>query len=152
MTQMTHRNVGMKRLDHLADFLFEKVQDDWFDLKQWATSGFPYKECGTTACAIGWCPAAFPRSWEWGTVHGSRPRPKLKQQAFQDFSSWSYVNAVRDHGMKFFALDRTEFDYLFMPEGYAEDRQSRRIVAGRIKAFVKRGGLPKSRQRAGVGS
>lgn len=30
--------------------------------------------CGTAACAIGWCPTVFPRSWVWDTFYPSLRR------------------------------------------------------------------------------
>lgn len=46
----------------LAEFLETKVKPSWFDMSWWATKGFTKKECGTTACAMGWATVAFPRS------------------------------------------------------------------------------------------
>ena len=51
-----------EKLLKLAKFLEEEVQDPWFDLDKWATKGFTEKQCGSTACAVGWATACFPDS------------------------------------------------------------------------------------------
>lgn len=53
--------MNKRRLTCLANFLDTKVTDDWFDLDIIASAGFPEKECGSVACAMGWIPSAFPR-------------------------------------------------------------------------------------------
>lgn len=49
----------------------------------------PPPHCGTTACVAGWCPAVFPRAWEWTGEYGY---PHLKKDAgylpTQDFATF----------------------------------------------------------------
>jgi hypothetical protein len=138
------------RLLKLAKFLREKVPDEHFDLDSFINTGdYSYdrhlkdlpeiakgkqRGCGTTACAVGWCPAVFPRYWEWQTEMYSEYGVRLKDSAH----SSPFGDAE-----EFFDLSSTECNYLFDPYYYPERRIGKEEVARRIEQFVKRDGVPR---------
>lgn len=152
-----------KRLLKLADFL-DQLPPQKFDFDSIAVEGEkPHKEalkarkesCGTTACAIGWMPAVFPRltrwvrtiaPWDTVTIHIA-PKGRSKMRDFQ---------VAED----VFGLTEQEAEWLFMPDavvnnglewwdkGYAEaispcdSGATAKEVARHIRKFVEHG-LPK---------
>ena len=140
------------RLLKLAEFLQSEVPRDYFDLRtivgnpsapqtilpSWdATSPNLPSECGTTACAIGWLPGAFPGEWFWikrrvgsgfgYTVSSSQAEPDSDE--YHDWESEAYG---------FFGLREGDFNYLFMPSYYKRDElKNPLVVAGRIIKLVR---------------
>lgn len=78
--------------------------------------------CGATACAIGWLPALFPRSFGW------------ECSEVWHLSSGSCF----DEGADIFGISEDEFDHLFMPRSYPAKRGSAKDVARRIDRLLKR--------------
>lgn len=57
------------RLLTLAWFLKTQVKPSEFDMGSWVKGDsknlFREHTCGTTACAVGYCPVVFPRQWKY---------------------------------------------------------------------------------------
>lgn len=143
------------RLLRLADFLEQKVDSGRFNLYEFATDesfqpdvrrgafGDCYVPtevkagCGTVACAVGWA-TAIPEFRKAGLrlfcdselCHNAYP-------SFEDTRGWGAVKA-------FFDLEYDDAYYLFDPEYYPKSHKHKSYVIRRIRAFVKRGGRPKS--------
>lgn len=127
------------RLTKLANFLEEYVQDDWFNLDDWATPGFTEKECGTVACAVGWAPACFPNSGFELTPHPQYPYPK-----FEDLVGIAAAEC-------FFDIDAKSAVYLFMSYSYPrEENTTKEEVVERIRTFVEDRGTYTERIRTFV--
>lgn len=125
------------RLDKLANYL-ETVKKKNFDMDVWTCrrnkhgdrkdfkdGDEPGKTCGTTACAIGHCPHAFPEDWHYEDF-----RPVLKDPLYRPIDQASSA-------MEYFDLDNMDFGYLFMPTYYKENNPKPKDVANRIREFVK---------------
>lgn len=127
-----------RKLLKLADFLKTKVQSKWFNLDYWATAGFAEKECGTTACAVGWATVCFPRSGlrlvdddgdDDGWADDIDIKYTYRGEEFEGI----------DAAGKFFGIDDSTASYLFLPESYPEKRRGRKSVINRIREVVERG-------------
>ena len=117
--------LSKRRLLKLADFLEKEVKPNWFNLNRWADYGWKEKECGTTACAVG-----------WATAIPSFRKAGLKLNNFRDpiFKKSTNWNAVK----KFFDLpSRYDADYLFSIFAYRDEKSSKSDVIKRIRKFVK---------------
>jgi len=143
--------IHKQRLLKLATFLREKVPNEHFNLNYFIDAADLYSNrhikdlpriaaglqsgCGTTACAVGWCPAVF-KQWEWcaRTVRNGGVR-------LRGTSGTTLQDAER-----FFGLSVIESLYLFHPHEYPENGLGKLHVARRIEQFVKRGGMPKARR------
>lgn len=142
--------VGAKRLLKLADFL-EKLHPSKFNLNEWvagikpklmAENPLKKGDCGTTACAVGWLPALFPKSWGW-------TKPKAFYDSFgnpanADVLYKKWPNAEMTQGQKlqaaadFFSIDYSDSTELFMPAEYGDgDRTRAKTVAKRIRSLVR---------------
>ena len=133
---MATRSVGNRRLLKLAAFL-ETLPKHKFNLdiivddnKVFGEDGdelnLPGADCGTAACAIGWCPNVFPRNCEYQNHGYISVVDKNTQKT--DFS----------FAQDFFGLNREESYYLFDPKYYNRRRQGNKSVAKRIRAFVEK--------------
>lgn len=80
---MTFTKQHAERLLTLAYFLKTQVPKKHFymgnftnqcDVEIVQTLRTTEPKCGTTACAVGWCPAVFPKDWRWSTSDNSDPR------------------------------------------------------------------------------
>ena len=131
---MTTQGVGNRRLLKLAAFL-ETLPKHKFDLdiivddnRVFGEDGnefnLPSADCGTAACAIGWCPNVFPRNCEYQNRGYISVVDKKTQ--YTDFT----------FAQNFFSLNRDESYYLFDPAFYNERRQGNKSVAKRIRNFV----------------
>lgn len=138
---------GKRRLLKLAAFL-RKLPREKFDFTIVAReAGKPMREalkagatrCGTTACAVGWMPAVFPRSCEWiaDTFRGYAMRGVvLKGQPLLPFEMLKVAE-------QFFGLTDDEVALLFVPSdaptpGQLGDDATPKQVARHIERFVKR--------------
>ena len=143
--------MNKRRLLKLARFL-QKLPEQYFDLESFTTRN-PYTHeklwkrlkglfckseaerflppsCGTTGCAVGWCPAVFPTLWEWK----EQDRVGLK-------GSISLINFGA--AVHFFNLDRYDMvHYLFHPRYYAPHSRGPRDVANRIFEVCKKDAFP----------
>lgn len=153
-----------KRLLKLADFL-DQLPPQKFDFGSIAIEREkPHMEalkarkesCGTTACAIGWMPAVFPRLTEW------KGRCKLFDGDTLLSVGFRGGRGERDFQVaeEVFGLTEQEAEWLFMPdavvdnglmpwdEGYKDmyspcgSNTTAKQVARHIRKFVKHG-LPK---------
>ncbi len=149
--------VHKARLLKLADFLENSVPKKHFDLDFFTHDNDTYSEeqccrdddqdsilitklkkikgdlkqhtCGAVACAIGWMPAVFPRSFEWNENANITLRRDVNQGGFE---------AVDE----FFGLSYLEVLHLFTSEYYRRGRRGPKAVAHKIKKFVETGKLP----------
>lgn len=142
--------VGARRLLKLAGFL-ETLHHSKFNLNEWVAgiktklmSEAPTKkgDCGTTACAVGWLPAIFPKSWGW-------TKPKAFYDSFgnpanADIMYKRWPDSEMTQGQKlaaaadFFSIDYSDATELFMPAEYTRgDRTTAKMVARRIRHLVK---------------
>lgn len=153
-----------KRLLKLADFL-DQLPPQKFDFDHIAVEGEkPHMEalkartesCGTTACAIGWMPAVFPRLTRWTRTRSFFGYPLGIEVALHGRRKARNFKVAQE----VFGLTEQEADWLFMPDtvvnngltlwedGYAEatspcgGNATPKQVARHIRKFVKHG-LPK---------
>lgn len=136
--------MNKKRLLKLADFLHQ-LPPQKFDYRFVARVGEKPMlkalrdrkgHCGTTACAVGWMPAAFPRLVRWSDHHDVFLKGDKRCTGDGNLHAAAHV----------FDITYYESRYLFLPgleisglDGTATAKQ----VAHHIRAFVKRGGMPK---------
>jgi hypothetical protein len=125
-----------ERLLKLAGFI-KKVKPKLFDLYSiigYESASGPDFEglkkqihtCGTTACAVGYVPVVFPRSYKYDKTS----EIVCIKDATNDY--WPSIG-------KFFGLDKLEMDYLFQTTDYPYDNRGPKDVAKRIEHFVKTG-------------
>ncbi len=141
--------IGAGRLLKLADFL-DMVHPSKFNLNEWVSGRKPDQmseaptkkgDCGTTACAVGWLPVLFPKSWSWRT-------PKAWYDSFGNMANAEihykrWPNADLTQGQKlsaaadFFSIDYDDASELFMPDAYRQGNATRaKTVAKRIRSLV----------------
>lgn len=109
---------GHRRLLVLAEFL-ERLKPEQLDMEVFVSQK-AFHECGTAACAIGWCTVAFPKQWY---LNGRLPLT-TGATAYDPFTD----------AVAFFGIDYIESDKLFTP-GY-DDTDTPAGVAARIRTFV----------------
>jgi hypothetical protein len=144
------------RLTSLADFM-DRINKSHFNLESWVDT--PEREdqdnyekkrlkilsdlerisqtpelpgtCGTTACAIGWCPAVFPDEWEWIKEVERFPFPHLEGCAF---------SSIITQATTFFEIDILDAQYLFLVASYPDETDpGPKGVAARIREFILNG-------------
>lgn len=107
------------RLQKLIAFL-EKLPEDQFDLK---TIRDPLSNCGTIACAVGWCPNIFDEVYvKW------RDDPQRVSIVFPNGQNFYGAQS-------FFGLDRATAHAIFTPEAWSI-KPTRKNVVGRLKRLV----------------
>lgn len=141
------------RLLKLAEFLEERVPTRAFDygvVVHFGEHTDPMKvienegKCGTQACAMGWMPAVFPRTFKWSTGYGTIA-PGAEGQVQNRINGQVDWYAMTD----FFGISMDEAHFLFMPEWwgsitladkrYSNDLPSKaraKTVARHIRRFV----------------
>ena len=114
---------GLKRLEQLADFLQHKVNNSWFNLDSWESDGWEQKECGSTACALGWATVRFR-----GLVmyHGA---PQLAD----DLGLYHPLEVAA----YFFDISRDQAYEFFMPCQYEKTHSTKMDVVRKIREYVK---------------
>jgi hypothetical protein len=118
--------MNIKKLLKLADFLEKEVKPTWFNLNIWATEGFNEKQCGSTACALGWCAVVF----------------KKEMQLIENCLGHCYIkhkktsHANLGAGTQLFDINYGQSEYLFMPGCYPKGKRGRMDVVNRIRKFV----------------
>jgi len=130
------------KLTKLANFLATKVKPKWFLLKTWASSpGFKQKECGTTACAVGWATMAFKGEGLAleNIEHGEPgdPRTTVVKVVYQRRGVKKLSNF--DAAAAFFDIDVKSSEFLFNPSCYRWDKNKKQHVVARIRSVVKTG-------------
>lgn len=119
MTQF--KKVHAERLLTLAWFLRTQVEPEHFDLamymsvpsktfEDWSTQDLIDPQCGTTACAIGWCPVVFPN-------------------ACRIIEFYSY-----DMSTRFFGIDNDEWNRLFSADHARTPKQEARVIEQFVKS------------------
>jgi hypothetical protein len=82
------------------------------------------RDCGTTGCAVGWCPAVFPKYFEYDQNENVVGRRHLRGVKIFDLA------------MRFFNITQNEALSLFSPDFYSPTYKDHHAVAGRIYGFV----------------
>jgi hypothetical protein len=138
--------VGKRRLLKLADHLEKGPKK-----AKWAHKKFNYAffdsedgemnskyHCGTAGCAIGECPAVFPRYWKF---QADQFGGFLNIILNNDFSRYEFQAA-----QEFFKINEGEAEYLFNPGGawwaeryknHLSNNATAKQVAKHIRKFVK---------------
>jgi len=142
--------MNSRRLLKLADFL-DKLPPKRFDFSHWVGDdwgGAQDLSCGTTACAIGWCPTipAFRRLGLRIVKVDGFPAVAFKGQKRLALSG----NAITERAaMRLFDLTQEEVEFLFLPSTACQCADglgaTPKRVARHIREFVQRGGLPTER-------
>ena len=94
----------------LSHFLRTQVKEEEFNMKSFIgrTPAVANKllkhNCGTTACAIGYCPAVFPRHWTFGFNDSNCSIPHLRKTGSPN---------VYDDSIEFFGITVEEHRHLF---------------------------------------
>lgn len=154
------RKVFKDRLLKVADFLENTVPKKHFDLKYFTRDedtadddsldcrnsdqnevllrklnkikkDFKPHTCGAVACAIGWMPAIFPRTFKWDKDASIVLRS----------SDADYPDADFDAIQVFLNLNYDEVSKLFTSDYYPKGRRGPKSVAKKIKQFVNTGQL-----------
>lgn len=138
-----------KRLLKLADFL-QQLPPQKFDFRSFTMRGDkPMLEalkarrssCGTTACAVGWMPAVFPRAVCWIGVDrpGYTLNVAMRNGARRRDAFWGTCKRVTnfDVAQRFFRLTYDETQTLFNPEEN-EDSLSADATAKQVATHIKR--------------
>lgn len=105
------------RLTYLAWFLGEILPPRFFNLRSYTNSRKPKRdeilnreiaegkpECGTTACALGWCPYLFPTQWHFSR-YGTPLITEVDSGEDAILSEATYPD--------YFGITETESDHLF---------------------------------------
>lgn len=114
--------MNVERLKKLAEGLLTVVDPKHFNMNLWIDGeGIP-GECGTTGCAIGWCPKIFPDDWRYGYK-----LPRLTH------ATGLVVRDVEE----FFGLSADQCDYLFFESSYHTYFEvTPKMVADRILKLI----------------
>ena len=129
---MIYSKRGMARLEKLANFLLI-VHPSKFNLKEWVRGTNPRMmsaepaaigTCNTTACAIGWLPKLFPRSWGWIRMSDGW------------MSQYMHRNNSIVEAAHFFGISYEESVRLFTLEGYRSNNPRPKTVARRIFGLI----------------
>lgn len=133
-----HKYFYKKRLLKLADFLDKLPKSKFFFGNFIAQYGKPPLEalemgeyrCGTTACAIGWSPAVFPKLVRW-----------IKDEESGKIVDIRTIRGQRNFmvGVELFGITERQSEFLFDPitsglGSYA----TAKTVANHIRKFVKK--------------
>lgn len=114
---MTFTKTHADRLLTLAYFLKTQVPSKHFSMGNFTNNGLvevmetlvtDKPNCGTTACAVGWCPAVFPKDWEWRADDNADPRLIDSPEYFEDWTPDSSSDS-----REFFGVDSDEWNHVF---------------------------------------
>jgi len=127
------------RLRKLARFLLDHDFSDpeaGFDFSRYLTG----EGCGTSACAIGWCPVVFPNCWKYGAWESSRG----DIQKYPTLNKYSELKYPEYSSMDFFNIDYDQHKYLFIPtvgrgiyDNCLSSEATAEQVGNRILEFIK---------------
>lgn len=93
---------------------------------------FKSHNCNTVACAVGWLPAVFPRTFMW-----NKNADVILRYAENEKCPLTDFDAVEE----FLGLQDSDIGKLFIIDYYPKDRRGPKSVAKKIRAFVKTGNL-----------
>lgn len=154
----------LKRLEALLRADAKNAKGVKFDLSYWAApsdslsnAAYPYRQggfktrkreiavdCGTTACALG-----------LAAISGEFKKEGLKHTFFQNDFGFQLEPAIKNPRTRcmatgfeaaevLFGIDDDQAEFLFAPDRYASvptGAKGERLVADRIKQFIKSGGV-----------
>ena len=105
----------------------------------------PYQDCGAAGCAIGWCPAV-PELSKY--IYWASESPN--HQLYDDLMKTSKIENAScvmmkrtgstdfvDVGMQLFSLTEEDSSYLFMPDKKYDGASTPKMVAKKIREFIK---------------
>lgn len=135
------------RLTKLADHLkSKKLSVDKFDFRSWRE-----ENCKSTACAIGECPAVFPKYWKKGPskkeIIEGRPIQVFFPRLMNDPNDGMNSSIPHSAAERFFGLTSSEVNHLFYPNyqdtqvyggRQLSDNATALQVANNIYAFLER--------------
>lgn len=135
--------MNSQRLLKLAHFLYN-LDESKFNLEQIVsknngkTNGakivdLQNQSCGTTACAVGWCPRVFPDNARWVDAVCGPNEVGIVMFNGDEGTEW-LLSAAR-----FFGISVEEAEYLFMPQQYPRNVRGAKDVATRIEYCVRFG-------------
>lgn len=133
------------RLLTLAHFLRTEVKSKNFHMGAWIGFNLPWDlfgeklkklesrkiaalqsgkpECGTTACAAGWCPVVFPRDWKFSD---NLVNPELKKATCARGAGGAGKTFAHLRG--FFALSMDDVKYLFGSGELRTPKQEAKVI------------------------
>ena len=133
------RKRGMKRLGKLACFL-ETVHPSKFNLTLWVKGKNPKEmsinpteegRCGTAACAVGWLPKLFPRSWKWYDLPNSI-FSRVQRLSKNTSGRWDNL----EDAANYFSITPFEAEHLFYPGSYRSGNVHPTTVARRMLRLI----------------
>lgn len=132
---MAWKKLYSTRLLKLANHLEKgKLGHKKFDFSIYNSNDIDQNGCGSSGCAIGECPVAFPKHWEF-SKNGT---PVLRECLF---------GSPCHSGETFFGINEEEYEHLFTPAGqmtrmyggkYLNPSATKIQVAKNIRAFVEK--------------
>ena len=154
------KKIYKDRLLKLAMFL-EKLPPRKFNLESFTTIEGPLPSqdlikdfsCGTTGCAVGWCPVVFPKFCKYSSpvkdyndkltcaiIAKNNPNNYIDNQRVTN-SSFAWASG-------FFGINKSYCDYLFLPFHYRKGHRGPKSVASRIRDLVVKNGKVNEETRA----
>jgi hypothetical protein len=115
--------VEKNRLKKLRDFLHRLPKEKFKFSAVVDGIDIPRKTlgCGSTACAIGWCPVVFPKLAKYRQDNPFSRRGI--RVTVKGMATGSTINSWEEAGEKLFGIDRKEASLLFTPGVYADDQR-----------------------------
>ena len=139
--------LGAQRLTKLAEFL-KTVHPSKFNIASWVTGPNPELmadeptkegECGTTACAAGWLPLLYPKSWEWTRTVAYSSSERRSLSYLGGNPSAMYLATSLEH---FFSLKPKQVYNIFYGQSYPHSTEvTPNKVVRRIRALLKTEGI-----------
>ncbi len=136
--------LGVARLSCLAEFL-KTLHPSKFNISSWVTGSNPETmaeeptqagECGTTACAAGWLPLLYPKSWEWTRAVPPSSSHRRSLSYVGGRASAIYLAQGLEH---FFSLDSKQVYKIFYGQSYRYSPEvTPKMVVRRIRAVLKK--------------
>lgn len=157
------KKIFKDRLLKMADFLETQVSPKNFNLREFVTTKDgcsslpanqkvnlnkpkldPKNECGYAACAIGWMPAIFPKSFKWFKIFYTANdllvrRTYIDNNHYDGCDTWT--DAKLFLGLSGEPCRRNQLTYLFSDSSYHPSRRGPKSVAARIRQFVNKDGF-----------
>jgi hypothetical protein len=129
--------MNKQRLEKLAAFLDTLPAKKFrYDVIVRTTETTPSLDCGTIACAMGWLPVVFPRSWKWekNVFNDWELNRKTKNNYLLSSCDFTLTNVA-----KWFNITKDEAFMLFYPismQNKLTDNARPKTVAKHIRKFI----------------
>ncbi len=128
------KNFDLRSYTGNSEFYIDADEIIVKELNNLKKTKFEFK-CNTTACAVGWTPNVFPRTFYWN----EQAEIRCKNSRRNDYDNYDYVsehNTDEESVGEFFGLNTDEYSYLFYPGEYRKGHRGPLSVAGKIEKFV----------------